>query len=211
VNPTRRKIMKISALKFATGSAAVLGVTLFLTATAVPPPTRLTPSNQQSVAAPANEVVLMLDPAQSQVHYTVDSTLHTVHGTFSLKSGALHYDPRTGKAAGEIVVDARMHKEILETPKFPEAVFRPTQIEGQVNSSGASDIKLQGIFTLHGADHDLTAQVHANLTSVQWTATAKFDVPYISWGLRDPSNFLLKVKPVVNVELDVSGPIQQAK
>jgi polyisoprenoid-binding protein YceI len=165
----------------------------------------------------------MLDPAQSQVHYTVDSTLHTVHGTFSLKSGALHYDPRTGKAAGEIVVyatsgdsgntsrDARMHKEILETPKFPEAVFRPTQIEGQVNSSGASDIKLQGIFTLHGADHDLTAQVHANLTSVQWTATAKFDVPYISWGLRDPSNFLLKVKPVVNVELDVSGPIQQAK
>src|SRR5450631_1553732 len=66
-------------------------------------------SSQQAATrttAPASEIVLTLDPAQSKVHWTVDSALHTVHGTFALKSGTLHFDPETGKAGGEIIVFA---------------------------------------------------------------------------------------------------------
>jgi polyisoprenoid-binding protein YceI len=218
MNATKRKIIKISALNAVAAAAVALGLTLLLTATAAPPLSQLAASSQQSISAPADEIFLTLDPAQSKVHYSVDSTLHTVHGTFNLKSGAIYFNPQTGQAAGQIIVyatsgesgntsrDTRMHKEILETAKFPEAAFRPTQIEGQINSSGASDIKLHGILSLHGADHDLTAQVHAVLAPDHWTATATFDVPYISWGIKDPSNFFLKIKPIVNVELDLSGP-----
>jgi polyisoprenoid-binding protein YceI len=149
--------------------------------------------------------------------------LHTVHGTFALKSGTLHFDPETGKAGGEIVVfapsgvsgnssrDARMHKEILETAKYPDVVFRPTQVEGKVGQSGASDVKLGGVFSIHGADHDLTALVHAELTGDRWRGTGRFEVPYVKWGIKDPSNFLLKVKPVVSVELEMSGAVKAAK
>jgi len=211
------------AAKSIGAAIAVLGLALFLAAAAAPPRPLAAPPAQASTAAPASEIVLALDPAQSKVHWTVDSTLHTVHGSFNLKSGTLHFDPQTGKASGAIVVyatsgdsgnanrDARMHKEILETAKFPEATFHPTQIEGPISPTGASDIKLRGTFNLHGADHDLTAQVHADLASDHWTATAKFEVPYIAWGIKDPSNFLLKVKPVVNVELEISGRLQPAK
>ena len=177
----------------------------------------------QATPAPAAEIVLTIDPTQSQVHFTVDSTLHTVHGTFALKSGSVHFDPETGKAGGDIIViansgesgngsrDKRMHKEILETEKYPEAVFHPTQVEGKISPHGSSDVKLAGMISIHGADHAITALVHADLKGDHWTGTATFDVPYIQWGIKDPSNFLLKVQPVVNVTLDMSGPIQPSK
>jgi polyisoprenoid-binding protein YceI len=195
---------------------AVLGLVLFLAA-ATPLPLAAAPQ------AAVSEIVLTLDPAQSKVHWTVDSTLHTVHGTFTLKSGTVHFDPETGKAGGEIVVyapsgesgngsrDRRMHKEILETAKYPDVVFRPTQVEGKVAQSGISDVKLDGVFSIHGADHDLTAQVHVELTGDRWRGTGKFEVPYVKWGIKDPSNFLLKVKPVVKVELEMSGEVEAAK
>src|SRR5271165_3736864 len=185
----------------------VLGLAVFLSAAAAPP-------LPQAAQAATSEVVLRVDPGQSQVHWNVDSTLHTVHGTFNLKSGTVHFDPQTGKAGGEIIVlatsgesgngsrDARMHKEILETAKYPDAVFRPTMVEGKVAPSGGSDVKLRGVFSIHGADHDVVATVHAELAGDHWKGTGKFEVPYVQWGIKDPSNFFLKVKPVVNVELE---------
>jgi polyisoprenoid-binding protein YceI len=204
------------ARSLSVAALAVLGLALFLSAAAPPPQPHATP-------APGSEIVLTLDPAQSTVHWTVDSTLHMVHGTFALKSGTVHFDPETGKAGGEIVVvatsgesgnnsrDARMHKEILETSKYPDVIFRPTQIQGKVGQSGASDLRLDGIFSIHGADHNLTALLHVELTGDRWRGTGKFEVPYVKWGIKDPSNFLLKVKPVVNVELEMSGEVKAEK
>jgi polyisoprenoid-binding protein YceI len=194
------------------GAAVLLtiGLAIFLSAAVAPP--RVPPTSPS-----ASEVTLTLDPAQSKVHYTVETTLHTVHGTFNLKRGSIHFDPATGKAGGEIAVfansgesgndsrDKRMHKEILETAKYPEVVFHPTQVEGNVASSGPSDVKLHGIFSIHGSDHELTAMVHAELAGDHWTGAGKFEIPYLTWGIKDPSNFFLKVKHVVNVELAMSG------
>jgi polyisoprenoid-binding protein YceI len=172
-------------------------------------------------ATPAG-IVLSIDPQRSKVRYTVDSTLHTVHGTFNIKSGTLTFDPAGGPASGEVVVNAtsgesgnssrdeRMHKEILETRKYPDATFRLTQIEGPVAVAGASDVKVRGRINLHGQEHEIVATVHAEMASDHWKAAAKFDVPYIQWGIKDPSNWLLKVKPVVNVELDMAGVVKAA-
>jgi polyisoprenoid-binding protein YceI len=190
---------------------AIAGIAIFLSATAAPP------RSQQAALASEQEIVLMLDPAQTKLQWTVDSSLHTVHGTFAVKSGTIHFDPETGKAGGEVIVlatsgdsgnrsrDQRMHKEILETAKFPDAVFRPVQIEGKVARAGNSEIKLRGVISLRGAEHEIIVPVHAELESDRWKGTAKFDVPYVQWGIKDPSNWLLKVKPIVNVELEMTG------
>jgi polyisoprenoid-binding protein YceI len=204
--------MRVSSGKsFVVSLGAIAGIAIFLSATAAPP------KANRSVQENAQEIVLMLDPSQTKVQWTVDSTMHTVHGTFAVKSGTVHFDPETGKAGGEVIVlatsgdsgnssrDQRMHKEILETAKFPDAVFRPVQIEGKVARSGNSDVKLHGVISLHGGDHEIIVPVHAELASDRWKGTAKFDVPYIQWGIKDPSNWLLKVKPVVNVELEMTG------
>jgi polyisoprenoid-binding protein YceI len=175
----------------------------------------------KQIASP--EIVLTLDPAQSSVHWTVDSTLHTVHGTFGLTRGTVQFEPKTGKASGEIVVsaqsgesgdrsrDARMHKEILESTKYPEVIFRPTQIDGAVALSGHSDVKLHGVLSIHVSDHALAAMVHVELSPGRWKGSCTFDVPYIAWGIKNPSNFLLKVKPVVSVEMETAGAMRAPK
>src|ERR1700745_4326661 len=132
---------KIKARSLGAAILLSIGLAVFLSAAAAPPRVQSPAPNSASLIA------LTLDPAQCKVHYTVDSSLHTVHGTFNLKSGSVRYDPNTGKAGGEIVVfatsgesgndgrDKRMHKEILETGKYPEVIFHPTHVEGKVAAS----------------------------------------------------------------------------
>ena len=198
-------------------AGAIAGIAVFLSASAAPP-------RPQALQPPATqELVLSLDQSQSKVHYEVDSTLHSVHGTFNLKSGILRIDPATGKAAGEIIVyatsgdsgnssrDEKMHKTVLESSKYSEIVFRPTLLDGKLAVSGPSDVKLHGVFSLHGGDHDLVVPVHAEIAGDHWKGTTKFQVPYIQWGLKDPSNFLLKVKPNVDIELELAGSLKPSR
>jgi len=205
--------MKLSRWKSVGASfLAICGFAILVSAAPGPP-------HFQTADTAAHEVSLALDPSQSKLHWSVDSTLHMVHGTFVIKRGSVVLDPETGKASGEIIVlvtsgesgnnsrDQKMHKEVLQSAKFPEAIFKPSRVEGRVSRAGASDVKLHGILSIHGSDHELLIPVHAELANDRWKGAAKFEVPYIQWGLKDPSNFLLKVKPVVNVEVDMSGPL----
>lgn len=214
--------MQNTNLKHVTLLAVVLvGLRLLLSASAAPPPQDARPSAATTTAAPS--LSLSLDPAQSKVHWTLPGSLHTVHGTFAVTRGALTFDPGSGKAGGEIVVnarsgasgnesrDSRMHKEILETAKYPEVIFRPAQVEGKVAASGPCDVKVRGTLSVHGADHEVTATVHAELTAATWKGTAKFDVPYVAWGIKNPSNFLLKADKVVGIEVEMAGPLQSSR
>jgi len=128
-------------------------------------------------------------------------------------------DPATGKAGGEIVADAtsgesgsdsrdkKMHKEVLESERFSEVMFRPDHLEGKVSPRGSSSVQLHGTFVIHGGEHELTVPVQAELNADHWKETAKFSVPYVSWGLKNPSGFLLKVDPVVEIDLELSGSV----
>ena len=178
-----------------------------------------TQSAQSTLQAKPGEVILHLDPAQSKLHWTLGSTLHTVHGTFALKRGELRFDPASGVASGEIVADAtsgasgndgrdkKMHREILESVRYTEVIFRPTRIEGKVSAQGSSHAQVQGTFLLHGSEHDLVVPVDAELTGDHWKGSAKFSVPYIAWGLKSPNTFLLKADPAVEIELEMTGSL----
>jgi YceI-like domain len=168
----------------------------------------------------SGQTVLSVDAAHSTVHWTLESSVHTVHGTFRVKRGAVSFDGATGKASGEIVVDAasgesgndsrdhKMHNEVLESSQYSDVTFRPERVDGKVNGEGNSTLTLYGKFSLHGADHAFNAPVQAELHGAGWKASTTFGVPFLEWGLKNPSNFLLKVKPVVNVSVELSGSLQ---
>jgi polyisoprenoid-binding protein YceI len=170
---------------------------------------------------PASEIVLGIDPAESKVHWTLGSTLHTVHGSFAFKKGTLQLDTSTGKARGEIIVDAtsgnsgddsrdkKMHREVLESGRYVEVVFRPDRVEGKITPQGTFAAQVHGLFILHGSEHELTVPVQAELAADHWTGTAKFSVPFIDWGLKNPGSFFLKVNHAVEIELELKGSLEK--
>jgi polyisoprenoid-binding protein YceI len=169
-------------------------------------------------ASTAREVALTVDAAQSKVNYTLDTTIHTVHGTFALKRGTIRIEP-DGKAGGEIVADAtsgqsgdssrdkKMHKDVLESAKYAEVVFRPDRVDGNFPSSGPVSVQMHGKFTLHGSDHEVSVPVKGEINGDRWHGTATIKIPYVEWGLKSPSNFILKADPVVEVELELAGTV----
>ena len=98
-----------------------------------------------------------------------------------------------------------MHKNILESDAYPDITFVPDRVIGKVSAQGTSDIQLHGTFTIHGAAHELTMPVHAEIANNQMTATGRFPVPYAKWGMKNPSTFLLRVSDTVQIEIHVSG------
>jgi len=165
-----------------------------------------------TLVANAADYHLELSPETSRINWKLGAVLHTVHGTFKVKRGDIHFDPDTGKASGEVVVDAatgesgesgrdsRMQKNVLESLKFPQVTFAPDRVEGKVELNGTSNVRLHGTFNIHGVSHEITMPVQVMARQEHLTANARFDVPYVEWGMKDPSTFILKVSKLVEVE-----------
>ena len=168
----------------------------------------------------AAERVVKLDPKTSEVSFTLDATMHVVHGTLRLTSGEVRFDPDTGAASGEVKVDARgaetgnarrdkkMHETILESERYPEMVFRLLRIEGRVETTGRSEVKLVGTMSLHGGDHPMTLPASVTADSGTFTADVRFDVPYVEWGMEDPSFMIVRVAKTVAVSVRAVGRIE---
>ena len=171
----------------------------------------------QQAAAGSHELLLQLDPARSGADITLAGNLHTVKGAFLLKRGAIHFDPATGKASGEIVFDAssgktgnssrdhKMHKDVIESGRYPEIVFRPDRADGELAASSASTLQVHGMFTIHGVEHEVTFPVEVTLAGSAWTAQGSFQVPYVRWGMKNPSKLFLRVDDVVQVKFHAAG------
>jgi len=171
----------------------------------------------------AAEYQLRLEPASTQLTWTLGDVLHTVHGTFKLRRGKIVFDSETGKAGGEIVVDAtsgesgsgardgRMHKNVLESAKYPDVSFAPDRLEGKVELTGVSNVKLHGIFRIHGGAHEITVPVKVTANAGSLDAEIKFEVPFVAWGMKDPSTLILRVNKSVEIELRTTGRLSQAE
>jgi hypothetical protein len=46
-----------------------------------------------------------------------------------------------------------------------------------------------------------------NLDASQWTATAKFPVPYVKWGMKNPSLLFLRVGDAVDIDFRGTGSL----
>jgi polyisoprenoid-binding protein YceI len=163
-----------------------------------------------------------IDPAQTQIDWTLGATMHTVHGTFKLKSGAVTFDAKSGEASGAIVVvagsgesgnqdrDKDMHTKVLESAKYPEITFLPKRVIGSVAEQGQSNIQVQGRLRIHGADHDVTLSLQVEKTGDDIKASTAFVVPYQEWGMKNPSKMFLHVDNKVDVSISAAGKMSAA-
>ena len=174
--------------------------------------------------AQSSELRFQFSPANTTIKFTLGDILHTVHGSFQLKRGDAEYDLLNDSVRGTLVADAtsgqsgnrsrdrRMHREILESGKFPEIIFRPDHVEGKVANSGASTVQVHGVFSIHGSDHELTMPVRLQVFPDHWVADTHFNIPYVKWDIKNPSTFFLRVSESVEIDVHATGtqPLVQA-
>lgn len=181
----------------ARGLAAGLGLAL---AVLLPPP-----------AARAAPQRLVIDPAEATISFTLGATLHRVEGALSLVGGEIRFDPDEGSAAGEIVLDAtsartgvdrrdrNMHRDVLESERYPRIVFRAERLRVLSRDARGARIELAGELEMHGERHPLAIPARVGVDGARAAIDADFRVPYVDWGMRDPSALILRVDRFVDV------------
>ncbi len=167
--------------------------------------------------ADAQSATATVDPAKTQVAWTLDGNIHATHGAFRVKEGRISLNIEKKTMSGHVVIDAksgesgnstrdrRMHAEVLESDKYPEIRFTPASWEGWLAVPGASNVRVSGSLEVHGAKHEITVPMELKVERGRFSGTAQFDVPYVQWGMKDPSNFLLKVEKKVAIRVTAEG------
>ncbi len=173
-------------------------------------------------AAIAQQQTFTANPSACEVGFALTGTGHEVKGTFHVQSGTIQFDRGASKMSGSIVVsaasgdsgdkgrDKKMHSDVLDVDHFADVTFAPQSFQGTLSASGDSTIQVTGVFTLHGTSHDLTVPMQVHIDGANLTAKGKFIVPYVKWGLKDPSIFILKVAKDAQIDLTLSGTLSPA-
>jgi len=158
----------------------------------------------------------------SQVAFSLGGSDHGTHGTFHVQSGTVDFDPSAARISGSVVVaagsgdsgnksrDHKMTTDVLDAAHFAEVTFAPQSYQGTIAPSGDSTIQVSGTFTLHGAPHQITVPMQIHIDGTACMAKTQFMVPYVKWGLKDPSVFILKVAKEVTIDLTLSGRLTPA-
>jgi len=167
--------------------------------------------------AGAQHRTFSVNPDASQVAFALGGSGHHVQGTFHVQSGAIEFDRAAAKISGSVVVaagsgnsgepsrDKKMNADILDVAHFADVSFVPQSYQGTLAATGDSTIQVSGTFTLHGTPHDLTVPMQVHIEGDNCTAKTHFVVPYVKWGLKDPSIFILKVAKEVDIDLSLVG------
>jgi polyisoprenoid-binding protein YceI len=172
-------------------------------------------------AALAQHQTFVVNPDTSEVKITLKTTHELVNGTFHVQSGSIEFDPSTPKMSGSVVVlagsgktgngsrDKKMNKDILEVEQHATVSFEPKSYAGSIGPSGDSTIQVTGIFTLLGTPHEITIPILVHLESTTATAKAHFVVPYVHWGLKNPSFLIWKADNDVAIDLSLAGRLSK--
>lgn len=167
----------------------------------------------------AQNHVLTLNPQESQVTFLLGATGHDVEGTLHMKSGELHLQVDDRTASGKVTLDAlktdtgskrrdkKMHSEVLESERHPLIVFEAQRWTGEVASQGKSEIEVIGTMTLVGKSHPMTLPIQFEVDGDRLSGQSTFTVPFIEWGLRDPSILFLSVDKEVEVTVEAIGQL----
>jgi polyisoprenoid-binding protein YceI len=140
-----------------------------------------------------------------------------------VQSGSIDFDPRAAKISGSVVVaagsgdsgdkgrDKKMNTDVLDVANFAEVSFVLQSYQGAISATGDSTLQVTGTFTLHGTPHELTVPMQIHIDGNSLTAKTHFTVPYVKWGLKDPSIFILKVAKEAEIDLTLAGSFSAAR
>jgi polyisoprenoid-binding protein YceI len=160
-----------------------------------------------------------VDPGASEVRFTLGASDHPVEGSFHVTAGEFTLDPQSGAMTGTVSVDAssgqsgnqgrdkKMTTAQLKAQTYPAVTFAPARFSGQVKDAGDSSGPVEGTFTLLGQAHPITVPMSVHIEGDHFSASGSFSVPFVNWGVKDPSFMFMKVDKEVKIDLKLTGTV----
>ncbi len=167
----------------------------------------------------AQHQTFVLNPDASEVKMTLKTTHELVNGRFHIQSGSIEFARSNPKMSGSVAVlagsgktgngsrDKKMNNDILHVQQYTTVTFSPKSYTGKIALTGDSTIRATGVFTLLGTPHNLTIPIQIRMDGDNCTAKAHFVIPYVQWGLKDPSFLFWKAEKQVDMDLNLVGHI----
>lgn len=169
----------------------------------------------------AQKQTFTVSPDASEAKMTLKTNHEIVNGTFHVQSGSIAFDRSTSQLSGMLVVasgsgqtgnssrDKKMNKDILKVSEYATVSFAPKTYTGTLAPEGDSEIQTTGTLTLLGTLHEITVPIHVHIDSKGVIATTHFVIPYVQWGLKNPSFLIWKADSDVAMDIKLSGFLSQ--
>ena len=105
------------------------------------------------------------------------------------------------------IINRELREIVLEPEKYPEIIFRSTEVSGKIISANQYDLKISGNLTLHGITRRIVIPTKVTLNGNSLRAVGEFSIDRSDFKVKATSAFhgMVRVRNKVKFEFDIVG------
>jgi polyisoprenoid-binding protein YceI len=105
------------------------------------------------------------------------------------------------------IINKELREIVLEPAKYPEIVFKSTEVTGKSLGNGQYDLKLRGNLTLHGVTRSIVIPAKVTVTGNNLRAVGEFSIDRKDFNVKATSAFhgMVRVRKKVKFTFDIVG------
>jgi len=105
------------------------------------------------------------------------------------------------------IINRELREIVLEPEKYPEIVFKSTEVKGKPLGNGQYDLKIRGDLTLHGVTRQIVIPAKVTLAGNNLRAVGEFSIDRSDFKVKATSAFhgMVRVRNKVKFEFDILG------
>ena len=105
------------------------------------------------------------------------------------------------------IINKELREIVLEPEKYPEIVFKSTNVTGKSTGPDKYDLKIDGNLTLHGVTRRITIPTEVTLSGNDMRARGEFSIDRDDFGVKATSAFhgMVRVRNKIEFTFDIVG------
>lgn len=105
------------------------------------------------------------------------------------------------------IINKELREIVLDPAKYPEIVFKSTDVKGKLLATGQYDLKIGGDLTLHGVTKRIVIPAKVTVTGNNLRAVGEFSIDRSDFNVKATSAFhgMVRVRNKVKFTFDVVG------
>ena len=105
------------------------------------------------------------------------------------------------------IINKELREIVLEPAKYPEIVFKSTEVTGKPLGSGQYELKIRGELTLHGVTRHIVIPAKVTVTGNNLRAVGEFSIDRSDFNVKATSAFhgMVRVRSKVKFTFDIVG------